>query len=189
MNKNYRIIIGLLLFTMLYSCRNEQQSPRPFGYFRIDTPPHKYKNTDLDCPFQFKYSEQAKIIIMDKQKCWLNIYYPKHKATIYLTYIKLNGDLKENIDNTQKLTYEHQIKATKIERIPVSFPDKKVFGLQFKLGGEVASSRQFYLTDSTSNYIRGSLYFDAMVNSDSLKPVIKYMDIDIQEFINSFEWK
>lgn len=182
-------VFVVFLIIILVGCQDQSYSPRPNGYFRIDMDEHEFQTSNVDCPFIFEYSKYAFLQLKDKTKCWYNIYYPKHKATIYLTFIKLNNDLKTNIDQTQKLTYEHQIKASKIERQLISFPEKRVFGLKYKLSGEVASSIQFYLTDSTNYYLRGALYFDAYVNSDSLKPVIDYMDFEIQHLIDSYEWK
>jgi gliding motility-associated lipoprotein GldD len=179
----------LLLFVIFSACSDNNYSPRPIGYFRIDMPPHEYQPLEIDCPYSFEYSKHAFLIQKDKEKCWYNIYYPQFKATIYLTYIDLNNDLKTHLDQTHKLTFEHQIKASRINRIPILYPDKNVFGLEYRLYGEVASSIQFYITDSTIHYLRGSLYFDAYVNADSLKPLIDYLDVEIQHLTDSFLWK
>jgi gliding motility-associated lipoprotein GldD len=183
------LVSAILLLIMFNACNDNDYSPRPTGYFRIDMPQHEYKAADIDCPYSFEYSTHAILFQKNKRKCWYNIYYPRYKATIYLTYISLNNDLKAHLDQTQKLTYEHQIKASRIDRIPISVPDKNVFGLEYRLSGEVASAIQFYITDSTDHYLRGSLYFDTFVNSDSLKPVIDYLDVEIQHLTNSFLWK
>jgi hypothetical protein len=37
--------------------------------------------------------------------------------------------------------------------------------------GNAASSTQFYVTDSTTHFLRGVLYFYSAPNADSLKPV------------------
>lgn len=189
--KNFNLFFVFATFSTFFlgSCQNDNYSPRPSGYFRIDTEKHEYQQSKTQCAFSFEYSKHAKLVLKDKKNCWYNIYYPRHKATIYLTYVSLNNDLKTHIDQTQKLTYEHQIKASKIDRLPIEFPEKIVFGLKYRLSGEVASSIQFYLTDSTDHYIRGSLYFDTYVNSDSLKPVIDYIDFEIQHLIESFAWE
>ena len=184
---NFYFTILMLIF--LTACNDDSFNPRPIGYFRIDMDKHQYQRSEIDCPFSFEYSKQAILIQKDKAKCWYNIYYPKHGATVYLTYIALNNDLKLHLDQTRKLTYDHQVKASKIKRIPISIPDKKIYGLKYRLSGEVASAIQFYITDSTEHYIRGSLYFNTVVNSDSLKPVIDYLDVEIQRLTNSFIWK
>ena len=188
-SNNSLFLFVILLVITLSSCQDDNYSPRPSGYFRIDMNKHEYQRSNTECAFSFEYSKYAKLVLKDKERCWYNIYYPEHKATIYLTFVNLNNDLKTHIDQTQKLTYEHQIKASKIDRSPILFPEKKVFGLKYRLSGEVASAIQFYLTDSTDHYLRGSLYFDTYVNSDSLKPVIDYIDIEIQHLIDSFIWK
>jgi len=190
-NTGFRIffVFTIPLFIFSTACNNDHYSPRPIGYFRIDMEAHNYQLSEIDCPFSFEYSKQAVLIQKEKGICWYNIYYPKLGATVYLTYIALNNDLKEHLDQTQKLTYEHQVKASKIKRIPISVPDKNIYGLKYRLSGEVASAIQFYITDSTKHYIRGSLYFNTVVNSDSLKPVIDYIDVEIQHLTDSFVWK
>lgn len=184
----FRATIILAIAVTFMSCEEENAMPRPFGYFRIDLPEAEYSRVELDCPFSFELSTQARVIVKDSSKCWLNIYYPSNRATIYLTYIAVDNDLKNQLDQTQQLTYEHQIKATKIDRILVQNESSDVYGLKYRLDGDVASYVQFYLTDSTNNFVRGALYFDSYVNADSLKPVVEYMDKDIQHMIDSFEW-
>ncbi len=183
-----RSFLFIFVFTLL-SCSDDTVNPRPFGYFRIDLPETNYVDLDIDCPFSFEYSDEARIVIKDESKCWVNIYYPRNKATIYLTYMDVEDNLRKHLEYTQKLTYDHQIKATKIDRIPIENTDKKVFGLKYKLDGDVASYIQFYLTDSSDHFVRGALYFDAYVNSDSLRPVVEYLDLEIQHLVESFEWK
>jgi gliding motility-associated lipoprotein GldD len=188
MNKNF--LLSLLCFLFLFnSCTEENSSPRPFGYYRIDFPETTYTDLDIDCPYSFEFSDRARIELKDKDKCWLNIYYPDHKATIYLTYVALDNNLKAQLDQTQKLTYEHQIKATRIDRKLIQVDSNKAYGLKYNLAGDVASNIQFYITDSSSHFLRGALYFDTYVNSDSLRPVVEHMDVDIQHLIETIEWK
>ena len=185
-----RIISTLFVLACIFtSCNDENLSPRPFGYFRIDLPEPNYSELDFDCPYAFEVSNQAEVHIKDKGRCWINIYYPQNKATLYLTYIDLDDDLKVQLDQTQQLTYEHQIKATRIDRSPIGNTEKDVYGLKYTLDGDVASYLQFYLTDSTDHFIRGALYFEAYVNADSLSPVVAYIDKDIDRLIQSFHWK
>ena len=85
---------------------------------------------------------------------------------------------------------KHIQKATSINETLISKPDKKVFGILYKIEGiGAASSVQFYITDSTKNFVRGALYFEVAPNNDSLKPVIEFVNKDISKFIDSFEWR
>ena len=64
-----------------------------------------------------------------------------------------------------------------------------VSGLLFRLGGNAATQRQFFMTDTTKNFIRGALYFYATPNADSVKPVVEFIQADIDHMINTFRWK
>lgn len=191
MNKKLRRLVGYLSLVgvFMFSCNDNHSVPRPEGYFRIDMLPHRYIQSNLDCPFNFRYAKQSLILPKNQEKCWFNIYYPRHKATLYLTYIPLNNDLRNHIEETQKLTYEHQVKATRIDRQPIRIETHNVYGLVYRLKGEVASNTQFYLTDSTQHYLRGSLYFNALVNVDSIQPVLDYINHDIDSLIHSLKWE
>jgi hypothetical protein len=45
------------------------------------------------------------------------------------------------------------------------------------------------VTDSTKHYLRGSLYFDAEPNPDSLAPVVEFFRNDIIHLIETLKWK
>jgi gliding motility-associated lipoprotein GldD len=65
-----------------------------------------------------------------------------------------------------------------------------VYGLVYQISGsDAASTYQFYLTDSTKNFVRGALYFDLVPNNDSLSPVIEFLKKDIEHMIMTFKWK
>ena len=64
-----------------------------------------------------------------------------------------------------------------------------VSGVYFKVGGNAATARQFFMSDTSKNFIRGALYFDTTPNADSLKPVQEFLQKDIEHLINTFRWK
>ena len=64
-----------------------------------------------------------------------------------------------------------------------------VTGVFFNVGGNAATGRQFYLTDTTRHFLRGALYFDATPNEDSLSVVNRFLVEDMRHLINSFKWK
>jgi gliding motility-associated lipoprotein GldD len=63
-----------------------------------------------------------------------------------------------------------------------------ITGVFFKVGGNAATAKQFFLSDTTKNFIRGALYFDATPNADSLRPVQDFLQKDIEHMINTFRW-
>ena len=92
-------------------------------------------------------------------------------------------------DETQKFVYKHAMKAEAIPEQGYEHPEKHVYGVYYELQGNTASPIQFVLTDSTANFFRAALYFNARPNQDSIQPVLDYMRGDIIRMIESFEWK
>jgi gliding motility-associated lipoprotein GldD len=117
------ISIALVLLTLtIVSCKDEVL-PKPASFLRLDYPEAQYVNFENDCPFAFEMNEDA--IIKGEKDCGFAITYPKMKATIYLTYKPVNGNIQKLLKDAQKLTYEHVIKADDILEQPYLNPQKK----------------------------------------------------------------
>ena len=65
---------------------------------------------------------------------------------------------------------------------------KDVFSKVYFFVGESPSNIQFFITDSTQNFLSASLLFDSKPNYDSLLPYIHYIRNDIKKIIESFDW-
>ena len=183
-----------LLGTFFFTSCDDEYTPKPRGYFRIDLPEHSYQKFESDCPFSFDFSTIAEAkVYQGKQleQCWYNIEYKKLNATLHLSYtpIQNQADLELQLANSRTLVYKHTVKADGIEEIPINFEGIKVYGLLYNLSGNSASQAQFYLTDSTKHFIRCALYFNSSPNADSIAPVLNYVNKDIDRFITSFTWK
>ena len=59
----------------------------------------------------------------------------------------------------------------------------------YSIDGNTASSVQFFLTDSTKNYLRGALYFNEQPRLDSIQPVLDFVKKDIDQMIKTFKWR
>jgi gliding motility-associated lipoprotein GldD len=185
-------ILLLLCTLFLFSCE-EEYSPRPRGYFRIDLPEHRYKHfAPDDCPYSFDINKRA-FIGNDRGKisepCWVNILYPQYKSTIHLSYKRVENNLQKYLEDSRTLVYKHTVKASDIQEKLIINDAAKVYGLVYFLEGNAASSLQFYLTDSTDHFLRGALYFNAKPNPDSIAPVQDFIHKDIIHFIESFRWE
>lgn len=184
------LIFGLLV--LLAACGNDAPVPKPIGYYRIDLPTPDYKEKDMpNCPFRFEISDYSRLEIFEggKHPCWFNIAYPALDAKLHMTYKPVNGNLREYLEEAHTLAFEHEVKANRISTRQIIKDSTEVYGLIYDLGGNVASPYQFYLTDSTRHFIRGSLYFMAHPNPDSLKPSLDYVKRDMDHFIESFRWE
>jgi gliding motility-associated lipoprotein GldD len=178
----------------LASCDNEDEvfSPKPRGYFRINFPEKRYRIYDSICPYRFEIPVYARMN-QDKHNganpCWLNLEFPKYKATVYLSYNSVNNDIGKFLEDAHDIANRHQVKATGLDEITVLRDSAKVYGLVFDIAGNTASSVQFYLTDSTKHFLRGSLYFYSAPNIDSLRIVVDFIKKDILHLINTTSWK
>ena len=186
-------LCGLAFCIFISACGGDDEAtPRPMGYYRIDLPEKKYLNYDESCPFKFVYPAYATVEPDNNplaQPCWMNVEYKKFKATLYLSYKPIKNNLDSLLEQSRALSVQQQVKANAMKESPVVNDSAKVYGLVYEFGGNTASSIQFYLTDSTKNFMRGALYFYARPNADSLKPVYEFLRDDVFKMIESFEWK
>lgn len=180
----------------LVSCGEEVYTPKPKGYPRILFPERGYTLYEGSfCPFSFQAPVYAKIVrdtlYFDEKPehpCWLNVNIPSLNATIHLSYKSVQGNsLAKLLEDMHKMTYKHAIRADYIEDQYIS-TSNGTFGLLYNVGGNAASSYQFFLTDSSQHFIRGALYINATPNADSLAPVVQFLKQDIDQLINTLEW-
>lgn len=196
--KKSNILGYLLILTIccLGSCK-EPLVPKPEGYFRIELPSKSYsvfnesKSSNV-IPLSFEYPVYG-IITENRDNIsepgWFNIEFPRYKAIIYLTYKDVKGDLAGLVEQTYTMNVKNHItKADAINELAINNKEKRIFGILYDLKGNTASAVQFYITDSSKHYLRGSLYFESEPNSDSLAPVIEFFREDIIHLIETLKW-
>ena len=194
MGKLTNSLAALLLLLLTVSCGDDVPQPKPHGYFRIDLPEKQYVRLDTMRRYSFEYPQNYATITHDRyspdEKDWANVEFPKFNGTIHLSYKNVDGNLSAYTEDSYHMITKHISKATGIRDSLVMDKDRKVYGLVYFLDGQdVASPLQFYLTDSTEHFLRGSLYFNLRPNNDSLQPVIDFITDDVRHLINTFEWK
>lgn len=212
MKKNF-----LIFFTALsmLAC-NEPYSSRKRGYFKIDFPEHQYRLfNDPSLPYSFEYPVYANIIqdstYFDRNPenpYWRNVDIPAYHARIFLSYKMIGGKalykvpigegkykdslgtnrFDQLVSDAFTLTNKNEVVASSIKDSLFRTPNH-ITGIYFKVGGNAATAKQFFMSDTVKNFIRGALYFDATPNADSLKPVQDFLQKDIDHLINSFRWK
>ena len=180
----------LLMFG--YGACHRSYAPKPRGYMRIDFPEKEYTLFDSTCPYLFEYPVYAKIIADTDgltEPCWINLVFPSFDGTLHISYKWVDGNLNQYIEDSRNLAYKHTIKADAIRETVYTNPGSRVHGIFYDIKGNAASSLQFFLTDSTTHFLRGSLYFNVQPDKDSLAPVISFFKEDIIHLIESFKWK
>jgi gliding motility-associated lipoprotein GldD len=187
----FKYLILLILVCFQYGCR-ERVVPKPRGFFRIDLPAKEYRLYDTICPFVFEYPVYGHIsynVGKNSEPCWFNLEFPRYKAIIHFSYKPVYKNLEVILKESYDYAYSHSIKADAITEQPWQNSNNKVYGILYDIKGNTASSIQFFLTDSTKNFIRGALYFSSEPDADSLAPVIKFFREDIVHMIETFKWK
>lgn len=185
------ILIASLLLCCTMACENNYY-PKPRGYFRIDFPVKEYKEfTPPNCPFSFKiptYTTMESDTFGLVEPCWFDLVFPQFNAKVHLSYKGLNNNFFKHAKDTEKLVYKHAAKADAIDPYIVT-PSNDVSGMIYEIGGNAASSVQFFVSDSTNHFLRGALYFNCSPNEDSLAPVIQFIQKDIEALIATTRWK
>ena len=194
MKKLNSFVAVLIALTIFVSCGEEERPlPKPKGYLRIDLPEKNYVKVESVERYAFETPDYALITndpLSPQEKNWINVEMPRFKASIHLTHKDVNGNLGEYLEDVHTMLTKHLQKANGMNDSLIIHPDRKVYGMLIEMDGKgVATPLQFYLTDSTTNFVRGALYFNFVPNNDSMQPVIDYLRQDIDRMINTFEWK
>jgi gliding motility-associated lipoprotein GldD len=189
-------LAGVVLVTILFSC-NSDYTPKPKGYFKINFPKKEYQTFDKPgYPYSFEYPVYANVVKdssffgeATENPWWININFPQFNGTIYISYKQVGPNKFDKLVNDAfTMTNKHSQKAYSIDESAIATPNN-VHGMFFKVGGNVATANQFFITDSTRNFLRGALYFDATPNEDSLGIVNQFLLEDMKHMINTFKWK
>jgi gliding motility-associated lipoprotein GldD len=211
--RNLIYFLSVIIFAI--ACNSEYTSKKK-GYFDISLPNHTYQRFEkIDFPYDFEYPTYGKIAqdstyfdVNPENKYWINVEFPDYNARLFLSYKKIGGNALFKIkqaDGTYKdsmginkfqllvndafnLTNKNDVIASSIMDSAMVTPNN-INGVFFTVGGNAATAHQFFLTDTTNNFIRGALYFDTSPNADSIRPVQEFLRKDIEHLINTFKWK
>lgn len=198
----------------LAACNSPYVSKKK-GYFRIDFPEHQYTRFERPgFPYSFEYPVYGQIVqdstyfdSTPENPYWINIDFPRYQARIFLSYkivggkamYKIKGPdgkyrdsaginvFDKMVNDAFNLTSKNDIVATSI-RDSLFRTSNGVSGVFFRVGGNAATSRQFFMSDTSRHFLRGALYFDATPNADSIRPVQDFLHRDIIHLINTFRW-
>lgn len=206
----------LLLTLFFFAACNSTYTSRKKGYFRIDLPKHEYTSFNRpDYPYSFEYPDYASVIqdstyfdSNPENPYWINIDFPKLNARIFLSYKIIGGkamykikqpdgtyrdsaginQFDRMVNDAYNLTNKNQVASSSIKD-SLFHTNNGITGIFFRVGGNAATAKQFFVSDTTKHFLRGALYFDATPNADSLKPVQDFLQVDMDRLIRSFKWK
>lgn len=188
----------LLLAIVMYSCgTDEVPIPKPRAFPKVVYPEKTYQKLDVDfCSFTFEYPTYVNMVQdssffgeKPENPCWFELEFKDFNGKLYCSYHEMDGP--QSLEELKKDAFEmadwHNKKANYIDEILIRKPNG-VSGFAFDLQGPAATPFQFYLTDSTKHFFRGSLYYDTQVRPDSMAPITSFIKEDIFRLLETFEW-
>ena len=188
-----RYLLVLVILSLLAAACGDAPLPKPRGYLRIDLPEKHYRVFDTTFPYVFEYPSYSQIVPArhaEGNPYWIDIEFPRFKGTVYLSYKPVKGNLRTLTEDSRTFVMKHIPRATSIDQSTVIDAQRKVYGtIWYIRGQETASPCQFFLTDSTRHFLRGALYFNVKPNNDSLEPVIRFINSDIEHLAATLRWK
>lgn len=215
-NKTFFFLLLISFCCLVLVDCNAPYVSKKRGYYNIELPQRKYQLFDQPgFPYSFEYPVYARVIqdttYFDnnpENNYWRNIDFPQFNARIFLSYKEIggyslykikqaNGKYRDSsgINVFDKMVADAFTLTNKNDVVSSSINDSLiktgngVSGVFFKVGGNAATAKQFFLTDTTKNFLRGALYFDVTPNADSLKPVQDFLQKDMDHLISTFKWK
>jgi gliding motility-associated lipoprotein GldD len=186
-------VVFTLTILALVGCKDQVLIPKPPTYLKLDLPEHSYQIYSSPCGYSFEASSLFEVKdVYDTTgiiTCHKDIKIPKLNAVMHFSFIPMKEPLSTYVNFSNDKVDEHKLKATAIEDEQIIRSKDNVFGTFFELQGDVASPFQFYLTDSTDNFVSGVIYFNNRPNYDSLRPTLDYLKIDLMQMMKTFKWK
>lgn len=190
-----KFLIVIFCIPVVIAC-NSPFTPKPRGYFKIELPKKEYKVfNEPGYPYTFEYPVYANVVKdslffgeKTENPWWVNIDFPTFNGKVYVSYKQVGANsFNALVNDAFKLTSKHTQKAYSIDDSVIA-TNNGVYGIFFKVGGDVATANQFFLSDTTKHFLRGALYFDATPNEDSLSVVNSFLIEDVKHLINTFKW-
>ena len=195
----HRYLYFFVLLLFVVSCRPPVYTPKPPGYYRIDTlAMHQYQVFEREgFPYSFEYPTYSRIgndtVFQgqaEKNPYWINIYFPHLGGVINITYREISDKYPYSklVEDAYGLSFFHHEKADYIDEHPF-VSTNGISYIIYTVGGNAATKYQFTATDSVKHFLRGALYFDTTPNADSLKPATDFLVQDIVHLLNTLKWK
>ena len=195
----------ILILVLLSSCNDGGQAlvPKPRMFPKVIYPTKSYTSFNIaTCPFKmdipnyFEYIKDTTAIDfpIDKKidvSCWFDLYSKDLNAYMHISYFDIEKSLgfDKLITDAFEMADKHNIKANYRDEIKINDPSRSLHGIIFEIDGPVATPLQFFVTDSTQHFLRGSLYFKSKVDRDSIAPVYTFLKEDVTRLLSTFSWE
>ena len=121
----YTFAFSIFMILLLVSCESVKQ-PKPKAQLFLQYPQPKYKSAPNIFPFDFEYNDWAQL--KRTTNTAPDLYYPKMKATLYLSYVGVENNIDSLLNDAYQLPGKHMIKAEEIPERVFMAHEKRVYG-------------------------------------------------------------
>ena len=173
------------IFLVLFSC-DSPITPKQSAFFAPEFGASSHNSITTECNYSFSKNKIARVEYLDN--CNFNIVYHNLNAKIFFSSININNNFSDIIKVFDERIIENSSSASHVKVSEYEDSKISVYSRMFNYVGNTPSNVQFYLTDSISNFLAGSLFFNIEPNYDSLLPYINYIKTDIRKLIENFQW-
>jgi gliding motility-associated lipoprotein GldD len=192
------LIPGIIVVLSIACFRDNNYTPKPRAYPRVEFPEKKYRDFNEDyCPFTFEYPVYGEVQQETRflneaplHPCWFDIWFSKFNARMHFSYYQINDTTRVEKLINDAFTIANKInqRSNYMDEVKVA-NQYQVGGLILEFTGPAASPMHFFLTDTTQHFLKGALYFNTQIKPDSLAPISNFIKEDIAQMINTFQWK
>ncbi|PKR79909.1 gliding motility lipoprotein GldD [Brumimicrobium salinarum] len=163
--------------------------PKPSTYLELNLPEKDAEPYTDKCGYTYLKPNYFNVKNVKGSACNRDVDLSSLNGTLHLSRIDVDTSLGVYINYAIDKVEEHKIMATAIYDSSFIRNDDQVYGTFFELQGNVASPFQFYLTDSTSRFLSGVVYFNTRPNYDSIRPTLDFLKDDIFQLMESLKWE
>lgn len=193
------VVFICVLLIFIAGCGEEAaRIPKPRAYPRVDFPMRNLVQfVQPDCPLTFQYPDYMQVIRRENffeekpaHPCWFDLEVPSLGAKIHCSYsaIESGEGFDGLVTDAFKMADRINQRANYMDEIRLRNANS-LTGLLMEFSGSAASPLHFYMTDSTSHFLKASLYFQTKVIPDSLAPITEFLKADIAGIINSMQFR
>ncbi|MAO72296.1 MAG: hypothetical protein CMD02_07330 [Flavobacteriales bacterium] len=176
-------ILILVLSLFFYKKKYEYYIPKPEALVKIELPDSRI-SLFKDEKISFNYSNSSVVSVKDN---FYSIEYPDYSSSISFRISPLlDFDLElYNFENSISI---HEKQGANINANIIQDTSENIYGvLCYLVGNNIATSSQFFVTDSADFFVRGGLDFECAISSEiEVQNII--MKQEILKFIQSLRW-
>ena len=178
------IVVGLTIVLYVFSCNSEEYYiPKPKAKIKIELPSQVTFVFEDDI-IRFSYSNSA---VLEKDDNVYKIKYDSYNSDIVFS-VKEIIDLDLDVYNFENKITVHEKQGADINVNIIEDLESEMYGVLCYLeGNKIATSSQFFITDSTNYFVSGGLEFNTSINSE-IEVQNNIMKQEVLKFIDSFKW-